>query len=355
MKKYIAFLIVILLLAACAREPQRPPNAEEQLATIAVKTQAAEQLGTIVAQTLTAQPPTPTSAFTATPTEVIGAQAIPTGDAPIVADVIACGPVQQLIYFEIDAAATYRNWEAMLITVNNERVICGEVPGDTSTLVCELPAEMTFPATAAFALGDGIVGSHVINEAQCNSLAFPESLLQVYTVTSAQNVNLRTNPGLLFTVSRVMAQGTRLQVIGLTPGGDWAFVRNNEGITGWVDLTFLRPFPKTQSPMVEPTDDVQLVKGNVVDAEDIPMHGINFSITQGTKRTDARTNASGVFYAYMPTSATGVWTVGFNSIEAGSNALTVECLTDTNACGRTDRLTIDLTLPANEVLLFNWK
>jgi hypothetical protein len=38
-----------------------------------------------------------------------------------------------------------------------------------------------------------------------------------YIFTRAQNVNLRTQPGTLFQVSRVMAQGTRLKVLASHP------------------------------------------------------------------------------------------------------------------------------------------
>jgi uncharacterized protein YgiM (DUF1202 family) len=350
MKKHSAFLILILL-TACA--PQQPPNAEEQLATIAVKTQAAGQLGTIVAQTLTAHPPAPTAAVSAT-SEVTGAAVIPTGSAPIITDVIACGPGNSLAYFTIDANTAYRNWEGMLISMNQTRVICSEVPGDTTTLACEMPANTTFPATLTFGLGDGIVGTFTFNEGQCTAAGFAAEMTTVYTNTTAQNVNLRTNPGLLFTVSRVMEQGTRLELRGLSPGGDWAYVQNSEGVSGWVDLNFVQPFPKAQLPVVEPTG-VQQISGSVVDANGTPMHGINFSITQGNKRTDAITNALGEFHAYLPTSASGVWTVGYISINAESNAFTPECMLDTDACGSTTPTSVEVTLPTSTSLLFNWE
>src|SRR5689334_20612118 len=111
MKKQIALLIV-LLLTACA--PQQPPNAEEQLATIAVKTQEAALLGTIVAETLTSQPPksTPLPIVSATP--VLGADVIPTGDAALVSDLLACGPSYGLAYFRIPPEYRRHNWQFML-------------------------------------------------------------------------------------------------------------------------------------------------------------------------------------------------------------------------------------------------
>jgi SH3-like domain-containing protein len=47
----------------------------------------------------------------------------------------------------------------------------------------------------------------------------------------AQNVNLRIGPGRLFQVSRVLAQGTTLEVTGISRGGEWFYVVNPEGIS----------------------------------------------------------------------------------------------------------------------------
>jgi hypothetical protein len=345
MKKQIVFLIVILL-TACT--PQRGPNAEEQLATIAVKTQVAGQLGTIVAQTLTANPPTFTPIPTQTPTIT------PTVVPSMVTDLLACGPAYGLVYFKIDPANTYRNWEGMIIGMNTKRVICSEVPGDPNTLTCEMPPEIILPATISFGVGGGIIGNFTFSEEQCAAVGFPPELAVLYTVTTAQNVNLRANPGLLFPVSRVMAQGTRLQVRVLSPGRDWAYVQNIEGVNGWVDLTFVKQFPKAQLGENEPTG-VREIKGSVVNANGTPMYHINFAITQGNKRTEAKTNKRGEFHAYLPASASGTWTVSFISFDTEGNALTPECLLDTNACGKTTPLSVEVTLPTSGPILFGWE
>ncbi len=353
MKKQITFLIV-LLLTACSQAPGRPPNAEEQLATIAVKTNTAGQLGTIVAGTLTAQPPTFTPIPAATATEVVGAAVIPTGDAPIVSGLLGCSRPRGLVLFRIDANTTYRNWEGMAISINETRVICSEPPGDSTTLTCELASDVAFPATVTFGMGDGIVGTFTFSKEQCDAAELSPALAVVFTTTTAENVNLRTKPGLLFPVSRVMAQGTRLQLRGMSPGGDWAFVQNNEGVEGWVGMDFVKPFPKAQLPVMKP-QGVQEISGSVLDADGVPIQRINFAITQGEKRTDAKTNALGEFHAYLPTSASGIWTVGFISFDAESNALTVECLADTNACGRTNPLSVEVTLPTTGPIIFGWR
>lgn len=313
------------------------------------------QLGTMVAQTLTAQPATftPIPAVSAT-SEVIGAEVIPTGDAQILSGMLGCSPGYGLALFKIAAGNTFRNWEGMRTGVNETQVICSEPPGDSATLICELPKQVTFPATVTFGVGDGIAGTFTFTEEQCSAAEFTPSMGDIFTNTTAQNVNLRANPGLLFPVSRVMAQGTRLQLLGMSAGGDWAFVQNNEGVNGWVDLTFVKGFPKAQLVITEP-QGVQEIEGSVVSADGVPMRRINFAITQGSKRTEAKTNALGEFHAYLPTSASGTWTMVFISFDTESNALTPECLLDTNACGRTVPASVDVSLPTNSPILFGWE
>lgn len=179
-----------------------------------------------------------------------------------------------------------------------------------------------------------------------------------YIFTRAQNVNLRVQPGTLFQVSRVMAQGTRLQVFGVSPGGEWVYVFNDEGINGWVDKNFVDEFPLEQFPFVEPAD-VQRISGRVLDSNGLPVSGIGFAIEQTTAsnslRTDAVTDSFGVFYAYLPKKYSGVWTVSYISISSTSNAMTPECLANTSACGKTEPVSVSVTLPASDPLIFTWK
>ncbi len=179
-----------------------------------------------------------------------------------------------------------------------------------------------------------------------------------YIFTRAQNVNLRTQPGFLFQVSRVMAQGTRLQVLGISPGGEWAYVQNDEGINGWVGVSFVDSFPLEQFSFVEPRDS-QLVSGRVLDSSGLAVSGIGFAIEQITAsnslRTDAVTDTSGVFYAYLPKKYSGEWTVSFISISSASNAMTPECLAAAHVCGQPQPLKAAFALPMNSQLNFAWK
>lgn len=179
-----------------------------------------------------------------------------------------------------------------------------------------------------------------------------------YVRTGAQNVNLRTQPGALFPVSRVMAQGTRLQVLGLSHGGEWVSVLNDEGISGWVGILTVDEFPVSQFPFVEPQDS-QLLIGRVLDSNGLPVSGIGFAIEQKTAskslRTDAATDADGYFYAYLPKHLSGVWTVSFISTACTSNTMDAGCQCIGGVCGQPQPASANVTLPANGQLNFVWK
>jgi hypothetical protein len=117
-------------------------------------------------------------------------------------------------------------------------------------------------------------------------------------------------------------------------------------------------FPLEQFPIVQPRDS-QLVSGHVLDSNGFPISGIGFAIEQTTVskslRTDSVTDASGVFYAYLPKNLSGAWTVSYISISSTSNAMTSDCLANTSACGQPQPNSISITLPTNTQLNFIWK
>lgn len=180
----------------------------------------------------------------------------------------------------------------------------------------------------------------------------------VYVRTIVQNVNLRTYPGTLFQVSRVMPQGTRLQVLGISPGGEWVRVLNEEGINGWVGIHIVEDFPLEQTPIVEP-EDVNRVRGRVLDENGQPVSGIGYAFeqqnTSNTLRTDAVTGADGMFYAYLPQSVSGVWTVSHISVSCTSNMMDANCNCLNNICGTSYPLSATITLPVSEPLIFTWR
>lgn len=178
---------------------------------------------------------------------------------------------------------------------------------------------------------------------------------EVYVYTSAENVNLRVQPGMLFQVSRVLALKTRLRLLGISPGGEWLYVRNDESISGWVNVNVVSGgYDGPPAPTVEPTD-VILVTGRVVTSSGIPVSGIGFAITQGTRRTDASTDENGQFYGYLPRTMSGTWQVGYISISCTSNIKDSSCNCINNACGKVKPESASITLPRNGVLNFVWE
>lgn len=183
----------------------------------------------------------------------------------------------------------------------------------------------------------------------------PQPFGEVYVYTTVQNVNLRTNPGLLFTVSRVLPQNTRLRLLGQAPGSEWLNVTNDEGISGWVNSNVvLVAYDGPPAPVVEPSS-VILVTGMITTELGTPVSGIGFAVTQGARRTDAKTDDTGHFYAYLPSNMSGVWTVGYVSIACTSNTMDENCNCKSGYCGSSYPESVFVELPQNEPLAFIWK
>ena len=185
--------------------------------------------------------------------------------------------------------------------------------------------------------------------------ATPEPFGEVYVYTIADNINLRTNPGLLFTVSRVMSQNTRLRLLGQAPGGEWLSVMNDEGINGWVNKNIVQmAYDGPPPPVIQPAN-VLLVTGSVVTDYGIPVSGIGFAIQQGSRRTDAVTDESGQFYAYLPPTMSGTWTVGYVSVACTSNTMDADCNCIGDRCGTANPSSASVQLPQKDPLNFVWK
>jgi len=178
---------------------------------------------------------------------------------------------------------------------------------------------------------------------------------EVYVYTAVDNVNLRVQPGMLFQVSRVLAKNTRLRLLGQAPGGEWLYVRNDEAVSGWVNVNVVKVgYDGPHPPIVEPTS-VILVTGKVITPLGIPVSGIGFAITQGTRRTDAATDETGQFYAYLPVTMSGTWQVEYVSIACTSNTMDSSCKCVNGLCGKANPEIIPVTLPQKDVLNFVWK
>jgi hypothetical protein len=173
--------------------------------------------------------------------------------------------------------------------------------------------------------------------------------------TSVENLNLRTNPGTLFPVSRVMRKGTQLRILGRAPGGDWLYVMNDESIAGWVQPVFLDfGHDGPPLPVVEPKD-VVLIRGRVLDGSGAPVSGIGFAVVQGSNRTDAYTDETGTFFAYMPPGVKGNWEVGFISVTCTSNTMDASCRCIPGKCGKPAPELTTVVMPQNIDLGFTWQ
>jgi hypothetical protein len=187
----------------------------------------------------------------------------------------------------------------------------------------------------------------------------PSSTLEAvgvrYVRTQAQNVNLRVNPGRLFKVSRVLAQGTRLQLLGVAPGGQWLNVVNDDGVIGWIGVDFVSGgFDGPPPPVVEPKD-VLVVTGTVLDANGSPINGIGFAVVQGSQRDDASTDETGTFYSFLPTKFVGTWTVSFVSVACTSESPDDKCRCTGDACAKVNPESETVTVPMSAPLSFVWK
>lgn len=183
----------------------------------------------------------------------------------------------------------------------------------------------------------------------------PETVGIRYLYTSADNVNLRVNPGRLFKVSRVMTKGTKLQVLGVSPGGAWLNVLNDEGISGWVGVDFVTGgFDGPPLPVVTPKD-AQLVTGKVLDSNGNPIDGIGFALVQNNNRDDASTDDTGTFYFYLPLNLSGSWTLSFVSVNCTSSTMDANCQCVGGVCGKPDPEVMTILLPISTSLAFTWK
>ncbi len=174
-----------------------------------------------------------------------------------------------------------------------------------------------------------------------------------------EGAKLRTGPGYLFPAASLLAKGTVLAVYGRSTGNEWIYVQTARGTLGWVFALLLQPEKDwNNAPGVEPGNAL-IVRGKVIDASGNPVNGIQFSLTQGTgtnaPRTDATTDASGVFTAFFPASAGGTWTVAFTAVSCTSQVMDQNCSCKNGTCGTIRPASMQFTFPLTKDLIFNWQ
>lgn len=175
----------------------------------------------------------------------------------------------------------------------------------------------------------------------------------------AENVNVRTNPGYLFRVLVMLPKGTEFLVLGKSPGGEWLLVQLSTNVTGWAFTQLVESEQNLQAaPVIQPVD-AQLVTGRVVDEQGQPINGIQFAILQGegssAPRTDAMSGATGEFFAFMPSTAEGEWSVTYTAIACTSSVMDADCNCKGGTCGSIYPILQKVTLPLKEPLVFTWK
>jgi uncharacterized protein YgiM (DUF1202 family) len=177
---------------------------------------------------------------------------------------------------------------------------------------------------------------------------------------TVENVNMRSNPGYLFSVIKKVAKGTTFQVLGKAPGGEWISVQSQDKVKGWIfaQLLTLDKEMMVSAPIIQPSG-VNLVKGRVVDAQGIPISGLQFTLTQGTgygaPRNDAVTDNLGEFYAFMPSSVSGTWEITYTAISCTSNVMDANCTCKPGMCGNITPPSQAIKLPTSDILTFTLK
>jgi hypothetical protein len=173
------------------------------------------------------------------------------------------------------------------------------------------------------------------------------------------NLNVRTGPGKLFPALMMVNQGDFLKVFGISPGGEWLDVETASGARGWVFLTLIEMEADFSSvPQVEPGNVVKIT-GQVLDGQGVPIKGVQFAFVQGSGRTDAQTDDTGWYYAFLPSGSRGSWDVSYVAIACDSNVwVDTACSSyKPGYIGTTDPnvLTITLPLVPEGPLNFTWK
>lgn len=190
---------------------------------------------------------------------------------------------------------------------------------------------------------------------------FPSPYVPFYGVTQVDNLVLRASPGPLFEAKTTLPNASRLLVLGRAPGGEWLFVQTPLERTGWVFGQFVASEGDLNTvPFVQPAD-LLVVRGRVLDGNGEPVTGIQFAVVQdkpgSPPRTDAVTDATGTFYAFLPANTTGTWAVSFTAIACTSNVMDKDCKCLGGVCGGPTPAGISITLPLEqkEPLVFSWQ
>ena len=157
----------------------------------------------------------------------------------------------------------------------------------------------------------------------------PSPISPVTLVVGVDQINLRKGPGRLFDKVETYPKDSQMYAYGQAPGGEWLLVRTENDLVGWVAAEFTQSESKTTDLPVFTTDQGYLVTGKVVGPDDVPIPGVSFAVHQGAenlgRRVDAKTDALGIYYAFLPPGSGGTWIADIVGVYCDSPIVDADC------------------------------
>lgn len=214
-------------------------------------------------------------------------------------------------------------WLITLFCVTSCRFVGDSSPDTPATQVYNLSPIPLLPTSAAQPSETSTVAGS----------ASPTALVEIlYVKTETDNVNLRSNPGRLFDVIRVMLRGSRMEYLGALPNGQWLKVRTGEGVIGWVLTELVVADFEPTYPYAVP-DNVLLITGTVLDANNNPITGVGISISKDEQSDNTFSVQDGTYYLYVPATLSGNWSLKQEIISCDSNIMNENCKCVVEGCG----------------------
>lgn len=160
--------------------------------------------------------------------------------------------------------------------------------------------------------------------------------------------NVRMGPGMLFDVTGTYSGEQQVKVTGQEPGGNWFYVENPQGLSGWANMHFLTlSDDQVELAVKEPSGEL-VIRGHIYTPNGNPANGLGVSLLEPDSPNSAQldsafSNQAGEWYLYLPLEMAGKWTVRADSYGCDSNAVNSDC----NLIGHfPDPQDVTLPLPA---------
>ena len=233
-------------------------------------------------------------------------------------------------------------------------LICLLLAGCAAAPAQSVPAPVSTASSKSTAIPPATASPLTTDIAPTMDFVPPSPFVPFYVTTNAENVILRAGPGVKFAAKTTLTQGLQLLVLSRAPGGEWVFVQTPFESTGWVSAGLLKSEKDLQSaPLMQPPD-VQVIRGRVLNEKNEPVTGLSFGIledVEGAKSFSAITDASGVFYGFLPATTGGAWSVTFDKATCASSTMDKDC-NCIGVCGSASPESVRVILPQAEMLMF---